>query len=146
MRRRDFLNLLGGAAAAWPAALRAQSGKLARIGMLSGGTAAGTKERDKCLDDGLRELGWIEGRNLVVERRWAEGSVAREPALAEELVRLRPDLIVTSGTPAAQAAQRAARDIPVVFTMVSDPVASGIVSNLARPTATSPACRISSRR
>ncbi len=96
--------------------------------MLSGGTAAGTKDRDKCLDDGLRELGWIEGQNLVVDRRWAEGGVAREPALAEELVRLRPDLIVTSGTPAAQAVQRATREIPVVFTM-----ASGLMSNLARP-------------
>lgn len=133
MRRRDFLRLLGGATASWPAALCAQQGKIARIGILSGGTAAGTKARDKCLDDGLRELGWIEGQNLVVERRWAEGSVAREPALAAELVRLRPDLIVTSGTPAAQAVQRATRDIPVVFTMVSDPVASGLVSNLARP-------------
>ncbi len=136
MRRRDFLNLLGGAVAAWPAALRAQPGKVARIGMLSGGTAAGTKDRDKCLDDGLRELGWIEGRNVTVERRWAEGSITREPALAQQLVGLRPDLIVTSGTPAAQAVHRATRDIPVVFTMVSDPVASGLVpSSLARPNA-----------
>ena len=133
MRRRNFLGLLGVAAALRPGLARAQTGKIARIGMLSGGTPAGTKDRDKCLDDGLRELGWIEGQNLAVERRWAEGSVAREPALAEELVRLRPDLIVTSGTPAAQAAQHATRDIPVVFTMVSDPVASGVVSNLARP-------------
>jgi putative tryptophan/tyrosine transport system substrate-binding protein len=134
MKRREFITLLGGAAA-WPLAARAQQDIIPRIGVLSGGTAAGTKERDECFNEGLRELGWIEGRNIVIERRWAEGNIARAPALAAELVRLHPDLIVTSGTPAAQAVQRATSDIPVVFSMVSDPVASGIVPSLARPNA-----------
>jgi putative ABC transport system substrate-binding protein len=135
MRRREFLTLVGGAAAFAPLAAHAQQGKVARIGMLSGGTPAGTKDRDVCFDQGLRDLGWIEGQNIVVERRWAEGVTAREPALAAELVRLRPDLIFTSGTPAAQAAQHATSEIPIVFSMVSDPVASGIVPNLAHPNA-----------
>ena len=135
MRRRQFLLILGCVSVAWPLAARAQQSKLARIAILSGGTAAGTKDRDACFDGGLRALGWVEGQNIVIERRWAEGSVARLPALAAELVRLRPDLIVTSGTPAAQAMQHATGDIPVVFNMVSDPVASGIVTNIARPDA-----------
>jgi putative tryptophan/tyrosine transport system substrate-binding protein len=139
MYRRQFIAILGGASAAWPLtwplAARAQRGKPARIAILSGGTAAGTKDRDVCFDDGLRALGLIEGQNIVIERRWAEGSVARLPALAAELVGLRPDVIVTSGTPAAQAVQHATTDIPVVFNMVSDPVASGIVTNIARPDA-----------
>jgi putative tryptophan/tyrosine transport system substrate-binding protein len=99
--------------------------------MLSGGTPAGTKDRDACFDQGLRELGWIEGQNIVIERRWAEGTVAREPALAAELVRLRPDLIFTSGTPAAQAVQHATSEIPVVFSMVSDPVASANITGVS---------------
>ncbi len=135
MKDLPFLVMLCGIAATWATGAQAQQGKVPRIGFLSGGTAAGTKDRDACFDQGLRKLGWIEGQNIVIERRWAEGSVAREPALAAELVALHPDLIVTSGTPAAQAVQRATHDIPVVFSMVSDPVASGLVSNLARPDA-----------
>ena len=135
MMRREFLTLAGGAAAFAPLAAHAQPGKVARIGMLSGGTPAGTKDRDACFDQGLRDLGWIEGQNIFIERRWAEGVAAREPALAAELVRLRPDLIFTSGTPAAQAMQHATSEIPIVFSMVSDPVASGIVPNLAHPNA-----------
>lgn len=127
--------MFGCAALAWTRRAQAQQGRIARIGILSGGTAAGTKDRDACFDEGLRELGWIEGRNIAIERRWADGNIARAPALAEDLVHLRPDLIVTSGTPAAKAAQQATSDIPIVFNMVSDPVASGIVSNLARPDA-----------
>jgi putative tryptophan/tyrosine transport system substrate-binding protein len=135
MHRRQFLSILGYASVASPLAARAQQGKRARIAILNGGTAAGTKDRDACFDDGLRALGWVEGQNIVIERRWAEGSVARLPALAAEVVGLGPDLIVTSGTPAAQAMQHATGNIPVVFNMVSDPVASGIVTNIARPDA-----------
>ncbi len=138
MKRREFIVALGLGAVAFvrPFAARAQQGtKIARIGVLSGGTAAGTRERDKCFEEGLHQLGWIEGQNIVIERRWAEGNTARTPALAAEIVRLAPDLIVTSGTPSAQAVQRATSDIPVVFNMVSDPVASGIVTSLARPNA-----------
>lgn len=140
MNRRQFISALGvltlcSVALLHPLASWAQQGKTFRIGMLNGGTAAGTKDRDACFDESLRQLGWIEGKNIVIERRWAEGSVAREPALAAELVASHPDLIVTSGTPAAQAVQRATHDIPVVFSMVSDPVASGLVPSLARPDA-----------
>jgi len=135
MRRREFLALFGAMGMATPHTASAQHGKVVRIGMLSGGTPAGTKDRDACFDQGLRDLGWIEGQNIVIERRWAEGNVAREPVLAQELVQLRPDLIFTSGTPAAQAAQHVTSEIPVVFSMVSDPVASGLVPNLAHPNA-----------
>ena len=133
MRRREFIGALA-TMAVLPRAARAQgSPRTFRIGVLNGGTEAGTKERDACFYDGLRKLGWIEGQNIVIERRWADGDTARLPALAAELIRLKPDLIATSGTPSAQAAQRATGSIPVVFNMVSDPVASGIVTNLARP-------------
>ncbi len=133
MRRREFIGALA-TMAVLPRAARAQgSPRTFRIGVLNGGTEAGTKERDACFYDGLRKLGWIEGQNIVIERRWADGDTARLPALAAELIRLKPDLIATSGTPSAQAAQRATDSIPVVFNMVSDPVASGIVTNLARP-------------
>ena len=135
MHRRQFLSILGYASVASPLAARAQQGKRARIAILNGGTKSGTNDRDACFDNGLRALGWVEGQNIVIERRWAEGSVARLPALAAEVVGLQPDLIVTSGTPAAQAMQHATGNIPVVFNMVSDPVASGIVTNIARPDA-----------
>ena len=133
MRRRDFLGGAAGAGLAWPRIAWAQSSKPKRLGLLNGGTPAGTRERDKCFQDGLRQLGWIEGQNVVFESRWANGDTARVPGLAAELVRLSPDLIMTSGTPSAQAMRRATQDIPVVFNMVSDPVASGVVTNLARP-------------
>jgi putative tryptophan/tyrosine transport system substrate-binding protein len=141
MRRRDFMTLVGGAAIVWPLAAAgwpaagAQQGKVARIGVLMGGTQAATKDRNACFDKGLRDLGWIEGQNIVIERRWYESSVARAPALAAELIRLHPDLIFTAGTDSAQAVQHATKDIPVVFSMVSDPVATGIVPNLAHPDA-----------
>lgn len=135
MRRRQFITL-SGAAVAWPFAARAQpTAKIVRMASLSGGSVAGTKERDACFNDGLRKLGWIEGQNIAIERRWASGDTARIPALASELAALKPDLIMTSGTPSAQAMQRAAQSIPIVFNMVSDPVASGIVASLARPAA-----------
>jgi putative tryptophan/tyrosine transport system substrate-binding protein len=135
MRRREFIALAAASAACRSMAVRAQQGRVVRIGMLSGGTPAGTKDRDACFDQGLRELGWIEGQNIVTERRWAEGATERESVLAAELVRLRPDLIFTSGTPSTQAVQHATSEIPIVFSMVSDPVASGIVPNLAHPNA-----------
>lgn len=135
MRRRDFICALG-ATCTWPLPSRAQQvAKVRRIAVLNGGTQSGTKERDKCFEDGLRQLGWIEGQNIAIERYWAGGNTSRIAALAAELVSRAPDLIVTSGTPSAQAMQRATRDIPVVFNMVSDPVASGVVTNLARPNA-----------
>ncbi len=135
--RRELIALVGGAATspllyALPA--RAQpNGKTMRIGSLSGGSREGTQERDACFQDALRRLGWVEGQNILIERRWAGGNTALLPGLAAELVRLKPDLIMVSGTPAAKAMQQATQDIPIVFNMVSDPVASGIVASLARP-------------
>jgi putative ABC transport system substrate-binding protein len=135
MQRREVLGLLGALPFGWPVTARAQGPKVLRLGSLSGGSIAGTKERDTCFQDALRQLGWTEGQNILIERRWASGNTTRLPALAAELVALKPDLVMTSGTPAAQAMQRATHDIPMVFNMVSDPVASGIVASLARPAA-----------
>jgi putative ABC transport system substrate-binding protein len=117
MRRREFIGLVGGAAA-WPLAARAQLGKTARVGFLSGVFRAGDKGPVDCFRDGLRELGWIEGKNIEVQYRWAGGLPKRFTELADELVRLKPDVIVVTSTPGAQAVQR---------------VASEIVASLARP-------------
>jgi putative ABC transport system substrate-binding protein len=135
MRRRDFI-AFAGCAAAWPFSAYAQApGKIPRLASLSGGSPAGTKERDACFASELRKLGWIDGQNIAIERRWASGNIARLPALASELLAQKPDLVMTSGTPSAEAMQKAAHDVPIVFNMVSDPVASGLVTNLARPDA-----------
>jgi putative tryptophan/tyrosine transport system substrate-binding protein len=131
--RRKFLATLGGAAM-WPLAASAQpSGRTFRIGFLSSYTEQAGKDLVGCFQRGLAELGWIEGRNISIEHRWAQGRAERYPVLAAELARLDLDLIASNSTPAAQALQRATRDIPVVFMSVSDPVASGIVKSLARP-------------
>lgn len=136
MRRREFLASLVGSMAGWPLSADAQGReKQLRLASLSGGSEAGTRERDSCFYNELARLGWTEGRNIIVDRRWASGKLTSLPALAAELVALRPDVVMTSGTPAAQAMQRANHSIPMVFNMVSDPVASGIVTNIARPTA-----------
>jgi ABC-type uncharacterized transport system substrate-binding protein len=132
--RREFIRLIGGAAAAWPLSTRAQQSSTGkRIGFISSGSAAGLQARFACFMDGLRQFGWIEGQTISVEQRWGVGSSEPLPILAEKLARLKLDLIVATGTPAAQVIQRTTRDIPVVFIMVSDPVASGIVKSLARP-------------
>src|SRR2546430_1659046 len=113
MKRRDFITLLGGAAAAWPLAARGQQvGKVARIGFL--GTSSLSLERHlvDAFRQRLRELGHVEGQNVAIEYRWAEGRDNRLSALAVELVRLLPDLIVTTGT---LAAKRATNTIPIVF-------------------------------
>jgi len=108
----------------------AQPPKTARIGVLSFASGP-TPTMD--IVPGLRDLGWIEGQNLTIEYRWASGKTEQLPAMAAELVRLKPDIIVTSSTPAAQAAKRATTTIPIVMTFVADPVGSGLVPSLARP-------------
>jgi putative ABC transport system substrate-binding protein len=134
MRRREFITLLGTAAAAWPLAAGAQQvGKVFRVGFLSSYSVESGKALLACLDDGLRQLGWVEGRNIHFDYRWSGGGATPLPALAAELVRLNPDLIIVSSTPGAQAVQQATPEIPAVFIAVSDPVASGIVASLARP-------------
>src|SRR6516165_2708284 len=137
MRRRNFISLIGGAAAVWPLATRAQQQsaqlptKTARIGVLS--LAAGPNPIFMDLFRGLREFGWVDGKNMAVEYRWASGRQDRLSALAADLVRLKVDVIVTSSTPAALAAKQATTNIPIVVTFVADPVGSGIVTSLARP-------------
>ena len=131
MRRRNFITLLGGAAAGWPLATRAQQTKMARIGALYIGTADAESFK-KELREGLRELGYVEGRNIAFEFRSAEGNTDRLPALAAELVRLQVDVIVALYVPSALAAKQATQDIPIVI-IAADPVESGIVASLARP-------------
>jgi putative tryptophan/tyrosine transport system substrate-binding protein len=133
MRRRDFIVALGSAAAMPMAARGQQAVKRATIGLLGSATAAAQSEWTAALLKRLRELGWIEGDNVTMEYRWAEGRTERLPALADELVRLRVDVIVTHNTPPTLAAKKATSTIPVVFATAGDAVGSGIVASLARP-------------
>jgi putative ABC transport system substrate-binding protein len=133
MGRREFITLLGGAAVAWPLAARAQpSGKTYRIGFLGVTSHAEWKPRVDALRTGLRQLGYEEGKNIVIHYRWAEGRYERLPALAAELVNLGIEVIVTHSTPGALAAKRATSTIPIIM-IVGDPVAAGLVASLARP-------------
>jgi putative ABC transport system substrate-binding protein len=134
MRRRNFIALLGGAAATWPLAARAQQpAKLPTIGFLGASTPSTASQWVAAFVQRLRELGWTEGRNVAIEFRWAEGRTDRVVAIATEFVRLKVDVIVTYGQSAAVAAKRAASGTPMVFTLVGDPVGTGLVANLARP-------------
>src|SRR5262245_13140880 len=132
MRRRTFISLLGGAAA-WPLAARAQPAKVARIGFLGLVSPSSHASRIAAFRAGLRDLGWIEGRNLVIEFRWAEANYERLPVLAEELIRLNIDVLVTHGAAGAMAAKKATSTIPIVITAVSDMQALGLVASLSRP-------------
>jgi ABC-type uncharacterized transport system substrate-binding protein len=135
VRRRDFITLLGGAGAAWPLATRAQqpAAKVPRIGFLGNSTAELEANLVGPFRDGLRALGYEEGRNIVIEYRWAEGEYERFPALIAELVASNVDVIVTAGTPASLAVKKATTTIPLVMVAVGDPVATGLVASLARP-------------
>jgi putative tryptophan/tyrosine transport system substrate-binding protein len=131
--RREFITLLGGAAAAWPIAARAQqSGKLATIGFLGGATASAWSNWSSAFVQRLRELGWSEGRTVLIEYRWAEGRHERAAEIAAEFVRLKVDVILTSGG-VLLAAKQATSTIPIVFAVANDPVGAGFVSSLARP-------------
>jgi ABC-type uncharacterized transport system substrate-binding protein len=134
MKRRQFLTLLGGAAAAWPRAARAQqAAKLPTIGYLGVTTPAVSAQRHAAFVQRLRELGWIDGRNIAIEYRWAEGSNERTAEFVAEFVRRRVDVIVTGGGPAVAAAKQATAIIPIVFQLMADPVGAGLVDSLARP-------------
>ena len=131
--RRDFITLIGGAAA-WPLASRAQQGgKPAIIGLLGSGSAAAQAQWTAAFVERMRQLGWIEGRNLTIEYRWAEGRTERLRELANELVQRKVDVIITHNTPPPLAAKQATSTIPIVFATAGDPVGSGIVASLARP-------------
>jgi putative ABC transport system substrate-binding protein len=135
IRRRDFITLLGGAAA-WPLAAHAQQGdRVRRIGLLMWGDENDPeqKRRLSALTQALADLGWTEGRNVRMDLRWGRGDANRTRAFAQELVGLKPDIIVTNTTPATAAVQRETRTIPIVFASVSEPVASGFVAKLNQP-------------
>ena len=134
MKRRAFISLLGGAAAAWPLAARAQqAGKLPTIGYLGATTASAMSQWVAAFVQRLRELGWVEGRNVAIEYRWAEGRSQRATELAAELVHRKVDIMVMNGTPQVLAAKQATSTIPVVFVGLGDPVGTGVVAGLARP-------------
>ena len=133
MKRREFIMLLGGAAAAWPLAARAQAGSPPIIGLLGATTPSAERQRLAALTQRLHELGWIEDRNVTIEYRWAEGRNERFAELAADLVRLNVNVIVTSGTPAVLAAKKATSVIPIVFASAGDPVRAGLAATLAHP-------------
>ena len=140
MRRREFISLIGGTAAAWPLATRPQQpGKVPTIVVL-GPNVAMWGTWTSAFTRRLGELGWIEGRNIAIEYRWSEGHAERVAALAAEFAQRKVDVIVTNGT-SVPALVRATSAIPIVFAMADDPVGSGLVANFAHPGGNAPGCR-----
>ena len=134
MQRREFITLLSGIVAAWSLAARAQQpAKIPRIGFLGNSTATMEANLIGPLRDGLRELGYEEGRNVIIEFRWADGKYDQFPALVAELLAAKVDVIITAGTPATLAIKKATSTVPLVFIAVGDPVGTGVVPNLGRP-------------
>ena len=137
MRRRELITLLGGAVAAWPLAARAQqsASRVPRIGFLGSATAAGSAKAIDELRMGLREFGYVERQNIVIEFRWAEDRYDTLPQLVRELIATPVDLLITHGTPGTRAARQATSTIPIVMAISGDAVATGLVSSLAKPEA-----------
>jgi len=134
MQRREFIAVLGGAMAVWPVVARAQlAAKPPTIGFLGSSTPVAMSGWTAAFVQRLRELGWIEGRTVAIEYRWAEGRNERYAEIADEFVRLKVDVIVTYGTPPSKAAKQVTAVVPIVFAAAADPVGSGLVSSLARP-------------
>jgi putative tryptophan/tyrosine transport system substrate-binding protein len=133
MRRREFIALVGGAAAAWPLVARAQPAKLPIIGFLGALSLPVQTKWTATFVQRLRELGWVEGRTVAIEYRWAEGRSERFAEIAAEFVRLKVDIIVTQGTEPVIAVKQATSVIPIVFAAAGDPVGTGLVATLARP-------------
>jgi len=134
MRRRDFIKGIAGSTAAWPLAARAQQpGKMRTVGFSGQSTRSAESELVAAFAQRLRELGWIENQTVVIEYRWSEGRAERFVQIAAEFVRLKVDVIVTSGTPQVLATKQATSVIPIVFARVGDPVANSLVASLARP-------------
>jgi putative ABC transport system substrate-binding protein len=136
MKRREFITFLGGAAAAWPVAARAQQGdQIRRIGAIIGfaGNDPEVQSYVNAFDQGLKELGWTDGRNVRIDYRYAAGDITEMHRLTKEIVALRPDVIFASSTPITVALHQETRAIPVVFVVVSDPVGASLVASLSRP-------------
>ena len=134
MKRREFITAFSGAAVIWSLAARAQQpGRLPTIGWLGAGTPLTMSHRVTAFVQRLGELGWIEGRTIAIEVRWAEGRNERFAEIAAEFVRLKVDVIVTAGTAAVVATKQATAVIPTVFAVAGDPVGTGLVASLAQP-------------
>ena len=137
MQRREFITLLGGAAAAWPLAARAQQAdRMRRIGVLiESGRGRSRKEQARlaAFVQGLQELGWTDGRNVRIDYRWSAGNADNTRKYAAELVALAPDVILASGGTVVGTLLQATRTVPIVFTQTADPVGGGFVASLARP-------------
>jgi len=136
MPRREFITLLGGAAVTWPVRARAQQGgQMRRLGVLSniGESDVEAQSMAAALHKGLRELSWVNGRNLQIDHRWGAGNPERVAAFAKELIGLKPEVIVAHTTPSVIALRRETDTIPLVFVQVSDPIGTGFITNMAHP-------------
>jgi putative ABC transport system substrate-binding protein len=133
MKRREFITLLGGTAAAWPQAARAQQRAMPVVGFLGASTASAMSQWVAAFVQRLRDLGWIEGRTVAIEYRWAEGFSSRYAEIAAEFVRLKVDVMVTYASSPVLAAKQVTSVIPIVFAAATDPVGAGLVASLARP-------------
>src|SRR4029450_6382000 len=132
MRRREFISLLGGAVAAWPLGARAQQRKMPVVGFLNGGSPGGDKVYVTGFLHGLRESGYVEGKNVTVDYQWARGQYDRLQVMAADLVR-RKVAVIAANTPAAPVAKAATTEIPIVFVSTGDPVKVGLVTSFDRP-------------